>query len=238
MHMPANRGGVNPTAYLVAPNGGEVVAPGSTVEVQWISDDDLGVTSAALEYSTDGGGSWNPVASGLAAAGSYNWQVPSVRSNDALLRVIVADASANNGQDDSEWSFSIAQSNEAAFTNYGIGKAGSLGIPVLNLNSNPVLGASITLQISQALPNSTAKLLRGNATAATPFDGALALVDFTAITDVAIDNSGDGTLHATVPTSPVLIGRSFYWQAWIPNDPAAGGLGWACSNGLRTQLGL
>ena len=238
MHLPANRGGVNPTAYIVAPNGGEVVSPGSTVNVQWISDDDIAATSAALEYSIDGGASWNPLASGLAAAGSYNWVVPNVRTNGAMVRVIVADASANSGQDDSELAFSIAQSNEAAFTNYGVGKAGSLGIPGLTLNNNPVLGAAISLQITDALPNSTAKLLRGKASGSTPFDGALALVDFTSITDIAIDNNGDGSLNATVPTAPALVGRSFYWQAWIPNDPAAEGLGWACSNGLRTQLGL
>jgi agmatine deiminase len=238
MHLPEHRGGVNPTAYLVSPNGGEILNPGAQVSVQWISDDDVAATSAALELSTDGGASWSSIASGLSAAGTFNWTVPNSITNDARLRVVVADASANTGNDESELPFAIANSSSAAFINYGAGKEGTLGIPTITLSANPTLGASVTLQLSNALPNSTAKLIRGPATASTPFDGAFALVAYDTVVDIPINASGNGTMNATVPSASALAGRSFYWQAWIPNDPAAAGQGWACSNGLQTQLGF
>lgn len=238
MHLPAHRGGVNPTAYMVTPNGGEILSPGSSVNIEWISDDDIAATSAALEYSTDGGSSWNPIASGLSPAGSYNWTVPSSRTNAAMLRVVISDASANTGSDATDLPFAIASSNEAAFTNYGSGKEGSLGIPSITLNANPVLGASVSLQVADAKPNSTAKLIRGTSTASTPFDGALALVNYDTVIDINVNSSGDGSMNANVPSAAALAGRSFYWQLWVPNDPGAAGAGWACSNGMRTQLGF
>jgi|FLOH01.1.fsa_nt_gi agmatine deiminase len=238
MHVPKHRGGVNPTAYMVTPNGGEILAPGTSAHIEWIADDDIAATAAALEYSTDGGSSWIPIASGLNPAGSYNWTVPNTRTNTAMLRVVVSDASANTGSDTSDLSFAIASGNQAAFTHYGSGKEGSLGIPSITLSANPVLGSSVTLQVSDAVQNSTAKLIRGAASALTPFDGAVALVNYDTVMNVAINGSGVGTMNASVPSAPALVGRSFYWQLWVPNDPGAAGAGWACSNGLRTQLGF
>jgi len=238
MHQPAHRGGVNPTAYLVNPNGGEILHPGDQVDISWISDDDIAATGAALELSTDGGATWSSVATGLSAAGSYSWTVPSVRVGDARMRVNVEDAAANNGSDTSDLPFAIATPSEASFITYGEGKPGTLGIPQLTLSANPVLGSSISLQLTDALPSSTAKLLRGAASATTPFDGAIALVAYDRILDLPVDANGDATLSATLPSTSGLIGRQFFWQAWIPNDPAATGLGWACSAGLLTQLGL
>lgn len=238
MHVPEHRGGVNPTAYMVTPNGGEVVSPGSSMQIEWISDDDIAATSAAIEYSTDGGNSWISIASGLSPAGSYNWTVPATRTNAAMLRVVVSDISGNTGSDEGDLPFAIAASNEAAFTNYGSGKDGSMGVPQITASANPVLGNSVSLQISHAMANSTAKLIRGSSTASTPFDGAIALVNYDTVIDINIDASGDGSMNAAVPSAPALAGRSFYWQLWVPNDPGAAGAGWACSNGLRTQLGF
>ncbi|MBL7007624.1 MAG: agmatine deiminase family protein [Planctomycetes bacterium] len=238
MHLPAHRGGVNPTAYLVTPQGGEILRPGETRQVEWISDDDLGVSSADLELSVDGGATWSTVAGGLAAAGSHTWTVPNQRTNQALLRVLVRDAAGNTGSDQADGLFAIAGANDAAFVPYGEGKAGSLGVPALTLSASPVLGAPVSLQLGSALPNSTAKLIRGPARAATPFDGALALVAYDTVLDLPVGPAGAGAFAATVPGNPALAGRSFYWQAWIPDDPAAAGLGWSCSNGLETRLGF
>ncbi len=238
MHLPEHRGGVNPTAYIVAPNGGEILNPGTQLSIEWLSDDDVAATSAALELSTDGGASWGSIATGLPAAGTHVWTVPNVSTNDALLRVVVADAVANTGSDETDMPFAIAAPTDAAFINYGAGKPGSSGIPALTLNANPVLGAAVSLEISSALANSNAKLIRGPSPASTPFDGAVALVSYDTVIDIPIDAAGDGVMNATVPNSVGLAGRSLYWQVWIPNDPGAAGNGWACSNGLETQLGF
>jgi len=238
MHLPAHRGGVNPTAYVVGPQGGEILLPGQTLTVEWISDDDVGVSSADLELSTDGGATWSTVAGGLPAAGSTTWTVPNVRTNQAVLRVLVRDGAGNTGSDAIDGLFAIAGASDAAFVPYGEGKEGSLGVPELSLNANPVLGAAVSLEISAGLPNATAKLIRGPARATTPFDGALVLVAYDTVTDVPLGALGSGAMNATVPTNAALAGRSFSWQAWIPNDPGAAGLGWSCSNGLQTRLGF
>ncbi|MCP4093044.1 MAG: hypothetical protein GY747_06295 [Planctomycetes bacterium] len=238
MHVPEHRGGVNPTAYLVTPNGGEIVSPGSSMNIEWISDDDIEATSASLLYSTDGGQIWNSIASGLSPAGSYNWTVPGIRTNAAMLRVVVSDVAGNTGFDDCDLPFAIASSNEAAFINYGSGKEGSMGVPQITVSASPVLGSPVTLQVSDVRANSTAKLIRGASTASTPFDGAIALVNYDTVIDINVNGSGIGSMNANVPSAAALAGRSFYWQLWVPNDPGAAGAGWACSNGLRTQLGF
>ncbi len=238
MHLPAHRGGANPTAYLVEPNGGEILAPGANLAVEWISDDDVAATAAELELSTDGGVSWSTIASGLPPAGSTTWTVPNTPTNDARLRVVVSDAAGNTGSDESALPYAIAGTNAAAFVPYGEGKTGTNGVPALTLSASPVLGAAVDLQLSQALPNATAKLIRGGSRDAAPFDEALILVAYNSVQDLPVGANGSGTLHATVPNNSALAGRSFYWQAWIPNDPAAAGLGWSCSNGLETRLGF
>lgn len=238
MHQPAHRGGVNPTAYVISPSGGEILNPGQVIDIQWISDDDVAATSADLELSTDGGSTWSVIASGLNPADTFAWTVPTVRTGDARVRVTVSDASANTGSAQGSMPFAIATASEGASVAYGEGKAGTLGVPTLSMSANPVLGATIQLQLENALPNSTARLLRGPSRASTPFDGATALVAFDLMLQVAVDAGGSGSLQATLPSNVNLIGRQFFWQAWIPNDPAASGLGWSSSNGLVTQLGL
>jgi agmatine/peptidylarginine deiminase len=237
MHLPAHLGGTDPTAYLVTPDGGEILDIGDQVEVTWISDDDVAATSAELELSTDGGQTWTTEASGLPAAGSTSWTVPASASDAALLRVVVADAGGATGTDASGMPFAIAAPNDAAAIAFGNGKEGTLGVPRLSIDTAPALGAFIQLNLEDGLPNGTAKLLRGSTKATTPFDQAEILVQQDTVLDLAIDPNGDASLNATVPNNPALIGRSFYWQCWIPNDPAASGLGWACSQGLETRLG-
>ena len=237
MHLPAHLGGVNPTAHMLTPNGGESFGAGDQVEVKWLSDDDEGAVSAELQLSTDGGQTWpTTIATGLPAAGTYNWTVPSVTTSSARLRVIVSDGSGNTGDDASDADFSIGGASAGLFP-YGTGKAGTLGVPSLSSQTLPVVGSNVTLDVDNALPNGTAKLIRGFATDSQPFDFAVVLVDYDTVYDLSINASGHAEFSGTVPSSSNLAGLSVYWQAWIPNDPAAFGQGWACSNGLETRLG-
>ena len=54
MHIPSPQGGEQPTAYLRSPRGGEVLEPGTTINIEWIADDNDDV-AIDLELSTDGG---------------------------------------------------------------------------------------------------------------------------------------------------------------------------------------
>jgi agmatine/peptidylarginine deiminase len=108
IHIPAPRGGVNPTAYLKTLRGGESLTPAATADIRWISDDDVAVTSINLDLSTDAGATFPiSVAIETAADGQFTWTVPNLNTSHARLRVTARDASGNTGSDASPVSFSI-----------------------------------------------------------------------------------------------------------------------------------
>lgn len=87
------------------PDGGEVLAPGSAVDVRWVT---VGgnVATVDLDLSTDGGASWSTIAAGIANTGSYGWTVPPSPTDQGLVRVR---SSGDDGiADESNGSFRIA----------------------------------------------------------------------------------------------------------------------------------
>jgi agmatine/peptidylarginine deiminase len=103
MHVPAPRGGVNPTAYVVSPAGGERLPAGQTVTVRWVSDDDVATTTADVLLSLDGGVTYPTVlAAGVADTGSFAWTTPGGYEPRARVRVVVRDAAGNIGGDASD----------------------------------------------------------------------------------------------------------------------------------------
>ncbi|MFC6997195.1 GDSL-type esterase/lipase family protein [Rufibacter roseus] len=70
---------------LLSPNGNESWEAGKQVTVSWQSEN---IISADLEYSTDNGTSWSPIASSIAAINKkYTWTVPSTLTNQAIVRI-------------------------------------------------------------------------------------------------------------------------------------------------------
>ncbi|MFQ5636742.1 MAG: S8 family serine peptidase [bacterium] len=88
---------------VLAPNGGELIPGGSLFEIQWTSINTSG--SVTLEFSTDGGATFNLIAASEADDGSFDWLVPNVLSNDCLVRI--TDASDPGCSDQSDDLFSI-----------------------------------------------------------------------------------------------------------------------------------
>jgi hypothetical protein len=108
MHIPAPPGGENPTAYLKNYRGGDTLEPGDDVEISWISDDDVEVTSVDILLSTDGGGSFDTtIVENTDADGAYVWTVPDIATTQARLRVVVHDADNNTGFDQSDGDITI-----------------------------------------------------------------------------------------------------------------------------------
>lgn len=99
MHVPAPRGGQNPTAYVVSPASGETLPPGETVTVRWVSDDDVGTTTADVLMSTDGGVTYAPLATGVPDTGSYAWTTPAGYEPRTRIKVLVRDADGRTGED-------------------------------------------------------------------------------------------------------------------------------------------
>jgi agmatine deiminase len=109
-HVPTNTNGTRPTAYLRGPRGGgETYDPGESVTIEWISDDDVAVTSVDLELSLDGGVTFpTTIASAQPESGTFDWTVPEVFSTKAVVRVVASDAGANTGESAGDGLFTIA----------------------------------------------------------------------------------------------------------------------------------
>jgi hypothetical protein len=107
MHLPA-RPGAAPSAYLRTVRGGQVLTPGSPVDVKWISDDDHGVTGIDVRLSVDSGMTY-PIRIALNTAddGVYTWTVPDIAAGHARVRVTARDADGNAGFDASATDFAI-----------------------------------------------------------------------------------------------------------------------------------
>ncbi|TWT44904.1 Peptidylarginine deiminase precursor [Phycisphaerae bacterium RAS1] len=108
MHVPAHLGGVNPTAYLKTLRGGEVLTPASSVEIRWISDDDVATANVDLLLSTNGGVSYDTViASATADDGSLFWTVPDRYTPLGRIKVVARDGLGNTGFDASTGNITI-----------------------------------------------------------------------------------------------------------------------------------
>jgi hypothetical protein len=71
---------------ITYPNGGEGFAPGEGQTVRWDAQNLL--TTVSLEYTVDGGLTWNPMASNLPSGDlAYGWTVPAGLSGDCRVRI-------------------------------------------------------------------------------------------------------------------------------------------------------
>ncbi|MDD3876282.1 MAG: T9SS type A sorting domain-containing protein [Bacteroidales bacterium] len=86
----------NPPFAIVSPIGGETYFPTNEVFIQWIAQN---ATHIDITYSTDGGFTWQNIATNVnAAVGVYNWIVPNTPSNKCKVRIIDSYNSSNFSQ--------------------------------------------------------------------------------------------------------------------------------------------
>lgn len=102
-----------PTVTITSPNGGQTWAGGSSQDITWnASDVDIGDSlKVKLEYTTDGGSSYNAIADNLANSGTYSWTVPAIDSTTVKIRTTVADVALVQGIDSSDANFTIASAS-------------------------------------------------------------------------------------------------------------------------------
>ncbi|HZK76227.1 MAG TPA: M12 family metallo-peptidase [Candidatus Kapabacteria bacterium] len=111
---------------LLSPGGSETLRGDTTISIEWTY---ANVDSISLEYSSDGGSTWNPIASNLnAMTGHTNWIVPNISSQEMLVRAF--DPSAQRIADTSLTFFTVAQNSSVG------GATGPNGID-LQLYPNP-----------------------------------------------------------------------------------------------------
>lgn len=88
---------VPPTVALNGLLSGQITNAGSVLPISWIGNDDKSVSSVTLKYSTDGGTTFNTIASNLAASGTYQWTVPNISTSTAQIFAYAVDAGGNQG---------------------------------------------------------------------------------------------------------------------------------------------
>jgi beta-lactamase superfamily II metal-dependent hydrolase len=87
-----------PTISIILPAGGEIWSVGSDHYIFWSASDTSGVDSVSLQYSIDGGYSWQVIFPYTHdSPGYYLWNVPDDRCTAALIRAVGRDIYGNIG---------------------------------------------------------------------------------------------------------------------------------------------
>ena len=74
---------------ILSPKADDVVQAGAPYEIQWkaeVPDSEFGV-NVTVEFSKDGGKSWEKVEENVPNNGKYSWNVPKVDSAQCKIRV-------------------------------------------------------------------------------------------------------------------------------------------------------
>ena len=128
-----------PEVAVSAPSGGGSWETGSVTSVTWDATDNVGVSSIAIDYSTDNGSVWIPVVTGEANDGTYAWTIPSTPTAEALVRVTAYDVAGNAASGDSDGVFSIT-------TSTGIGEqVMPVAMTLAPARPNPLVGAGTVI---------------------------------------------------------------------------------------------
>jgi hypothetical protein len=99
------------TLTLTSPNGGQNYNSGSTQNITWTNTGTINFVN--LQYSTNGGSSWNSIVNGITNTGTYAWTIPCLATSSSC-RVRVLNYNDTSINDASDANFTIT--NNAALT--------------------------------------------------------------------------------------------------------------------------
>ena len=74
---------------ILSPKANDVVPAGAPYEIQWkaeVPDSEFGA-NVTIEFSKDGGKSWEKVGENIPNTGKYSWSVPKVDSAQCKIRI-------------------------------------------------------------------------------------------------------------------------------------------------------
>lgn len=72
---------------VLTPNGDERYVTGKPVEIKYSYSGEIWIPTVDIEYTTDHGYSWYPIAYGTPNTGSYEWITPDVESEYCFVRI-------------------------------------------------------------------------------------------------------------------------------------------------------
>jgi agmatine/peptidylarginine deiminase len=120
--------GSAPSACVISPKGGELLISGTTHDIEWVATDtdNDSIPRIDLYYSTNGGLDWEYIDS-TADDGSYQWAVPNLRTDQALVKVVATSQDLDQGEAVSADVFQIAPGSQTVYdfsTGAGVNKFG------------------------------------------------------------------------------------------------------------------
>ena len=80
-----------PSVSLSFPVGGETLVNQHLEQIQWTASDDNGITSQRIDFSSDGGQTYTPLATVDGSTQSLLWQVPAIPTTTAKIRITALD---------------------------------------------------------------------------------------------------------------------------------------------------
>ncbi|MHC4220723.1 MAG: hypothetical protein ACYSU7_19985, partial [Planctomycetota bacterium] len=96
-----------PDVTVTGPNGGELLTGNSMATATWTAADGSGIAAIDLYLSLDNGATFKPIAIGLSNSGSHSWFPANRPTSQAIFRVVATDNAFNQGEDDSDGTFTI-----------------------------------------------------------------------------------------------------------------------------------
>jgi len=124
-----------PTLTITSPNGAEDWAVGSSHNITWTYNGTIS-GNLGLYYATDGGTSYNTIASGLSNSGTYSWTVPAVPAPGTTNKVKIQDTFYQTFTDTQNTDFT----GGTLFNTVISGTGGSAGVVLGVDTSSPILG--------------------------------------------------------------------------------------------------
>ena len=126
-----------PTPALTYPNGGQTLQPGCTLNISWLTT--TLYTTARLDYSVDGGTSWNLITDNATNNGSYSWTIPLSLASSSNCLIRICNTNNVNLFDVSNAPFSIGVPITVTAFNNG-GTAVGCSTAVISFTKTPCIG--------------------------------------------------------------------------------------------------
>lgn len=134
-----------PVVNVIYPNGGETFKPGDSVTVRWTSLDNVAVVAQDVNFSSDGGNTYMPVATGLAGnVNSLPWTVPNTLTIRGVIQVVARDRTGNQGGDRSDGFFKIGDTLFIVNINPDTVQVGAKGVQI-NVRGNALANATFSV---------------------------------------------------------------------------------------------
>ncbi|MBC8327517.1 MAG: hypothetical protein H8E31_02110 [Planctomycetes bacterium] len=204
---------------LTSPNGGETLQGQSTFLIEWFDTVSHGnEVTYSLEFSEDGGVTWQSLAGGLPYTGgtsSYLWNVPDVDTSLGRIRVTMSINVFQYYQDTNDLYFTVRPS----YLGYGAGTALNGVTPELEGIGVPAVGATVSIQASGAQPGALAHFLAGSQSSHRPAFG-VTLLTMPDLAHLAMTVDSAGVAAAPVTLSSCMTGMTIYLQVVVESAPA------------------